>query len=488
MLGLDPSQGSTLALTPNLFFRDSGDRSIFFYFGPAKPLKPMQRHVVSVGRTQFLGEANHNVIVLLVQGCLRTTSSVTGSKAMRPQAILPDALSAVGDTPLIRLNRVPQSEGIRCNVLAKCEFFNAGGSVKDRIARRMLVSAEQDGTIIPGKSIVIEPTSGNTGIGLALACAIRGYRCIIVLPEKMSAEKVNTLRALGAEVVRTPTEAAHDDPRSNIMVARRLQQSIPDAVILDQYNNTNNPTAHWATAEEIIEAIKTGPIPVYSTSSVSLPDVSLLSVSKHASAMDDHAARPLTPESTQGFDDNAASVTSTVSSKVDVLVAGVGTGGTISGIAERLKRKDHNPSCFVLGVDPIGSTLALPATLNQLPEGNDGAYLVEGIGYDFDPNTLDKTLVDQWVKIEDEESFAFARRLIRDEGLLVGGSSGAAMNAAINWLKPGAPGWHKYGSQAGLNVVVVLPDSIRNYITKPWLVSDALPETRQADIDYNNLH
>ncbi|KIS69461.1 uncharacterized protein UMAG_02792 [Mycosarcoma maydis] len=403
---------------------------------------------------------------------------------MRPQAILPDALSAVGETPLIQLNRIPQSEGIKCNVMVKCEFFNAGGSVKDRIARRMLLQAEQDGTLIPGKSVVIEPTSGNTGIGLALACAIRGYRCIIVLPEKMSAEKVNTLRALGAEVIRTPTEAAHDDPRSNIMVARRLAKSMPNAVILDQYNNPNNPTAHWATAEEIIQAIKAGPAPPSSTSL--LHGMDSLSLTNDKEPLDSANARPLTPDSNRGADELNGS-TQTFSNKVDVFVAGVGTGGTISGIASRLKRADHNPDCFVLGVDPIGSDLALPVSLNALPEGSDGSYKVEGIGYDFDPNTLNKKVIDEWYKTEDEQSFVYARRLIKDEGILAGGSSGAAVNAAINWLKPGGAGWDKFGSKAGLNAVVVLPDSIRNYITKPWLVSEAKAERRQDEIDFDHF-
>lgn len=403
---------------------------------------------------------------------------------MRPQAILPDALSAVGETPLIQLNRIPQSEGIKCNVMVKCEYFNAGGSVKDRIARRMLLQAEQDGTLIPGKSVVIEPTSGNTGIGLALACAIRGYRCIIVLPEKMSAEKVNTLRALGAEVIRTPTEAAHDDPRSNIMVARRLAKSMPDAVILDQYNNLNNPTAHWATAEEIMEAVKAGPAPPSSTSL--LHGMGKLALDNDKEPIDSASARPLTPDSNRGSDEISGSAV-TYSDKVDVLVAGVGTGGTISGVASRLKRADHNPDCFVLGVDPIGSDLALPATLNALPEGCDGSYKVEGIGYDFDPNTLNKKVIDEWYKTEDEKSFVYARRLISEEGILAGGSSGAAVNGAINWLKPGGAGYEKFGSKTGLNAVVILPDSIRNYITKPWLVSDAKPERREAEIDFDNF-
>lgn len=233
--------------------------------------------------------------------------------------------------------------------MVKCEFFNAGGSVKDRIALKMLEEAEAQGGLISGTSIIIEPTSGNTGVGLALACAIKGYRCIIVLPEKMSAEKVTTLKALGAEVVRTPTEAAWDDPRSNIQVAKRMAAETEHAHILDQYNNPNNPLAHRTTAEEIINDLA-------ATGALSLP----------------------TPESSPRH--QAAIVAPAPNSKTDVLVAGVGTGGTISGIATRLREADHNPNLYVVGVDPVGSTLAMPASLNELPEGSNGAYKVEGIG------------------------------------------------------------------------------------------------------------
>ncbi|CEH19610.1 cystathionine beta-synthase [Ceraceosorus bombacis] len=398
-----------------------------------------------------------------------------------PNAILPSALSAVGDTPLIRLNRIPQSLDIKCNVLVKCEFFNAGGSVKDRIAGNMLMHAEAEGLLIPGKSVIVEPTSGNTGVGLALAAAIKGYRCIIVLPEKMSAEKVTTLKALGAEVVRTPTEAAHDDPRSNIMVAKRLSKEIPDAVILDQYNNPNNPLAHRHTAQEIIDAIANGIAP---------PKKPVAVATKVAS--DDKAKAGLpTPDSTPppslsgleigvGTSEPAPASVPTVvgaqeqadqSKVVDVLVAGVGTGGTISGMATRLRESDHNPDLHVVGVDPFGSTLAEPATLNTLPDGETGAYKIEGIGYDFVPNSLDKSQIQTWIKTKDEESFEFARRLIRQEGLLCGGSSGAAMAAAMRFLQQGGDGYEKYGRVQGKNVVVVLPDSIRNYITKPWLLA-----------------
>lgn len=343
----------------------------------------------------------------------------------------------------------------------------------------MLMHAEAEGILIPGKSVIVEPTSGNTGVGLALAAAIKGYRCIIVLPEKMSAEKVTTLKALGAEVVRTPTEAAHDDPRSNIMVARRLSKEIPDAVILDQYNNPNNPLAHRQTAQEIIDAIANGVAPPKQP----------VAVPSKASALETQAGLP-TPDSTPppslsgleiGVGTSEPALTSVPSvagseehvehSKlVDVLVAGVGTGGTISGMASRLRESNHNPDLHVVGVDPFGSTLAEPASLNALPDGETGAYKIEGIGYDFVPNSLDKSLIHTWLKTRDEESFDFARRLIRQEGLLCGGSSGAAMAAAMRFLQEGGEGYERYGSVQGKNVVVVLPDSIRNYITKPWLL------------------
>ncbi|UZJ55806.1 hypothetical protein CBS101457_005126 [Exobasidium rhododendri] len=360
-----------------------------------------------------------------------------------PVGVLPNALAAVGNTPLIRLNRIPGQHGIKCNVLVKCEFFNAGGSVKDRIALKMLEDAEAHGLVTPGKTVIVEPTSGNTGVGLALACAIKGYRCIIVLPEKMSAEKVTTLKALGAEVIRTPTEAAWDDPRSNISVARRMAKEVENAYILDQYNNENNPLAHRTTAQEIID------------------DLAVL-----------QSTAPMTPDSSPPH----KVLQLGHSTLVDVLVAGVGTGGTISGIASRLSQEDHNPDLYVLGVDPVGSTLAEPANLNVLEKGASSQYKIEGIGYDFDPASLDKSRVTSWIKTRDEESFDYARQLIRLEGLLCGGSSGSALAGAMRFLKQGGSGWQKYGSQRDKNVVVILPDSLRNYITKPWLVDGAMDE------------
>ncbi|ANB14196.1 cystathionine beta-synthase CYS4 [Sugiyamaella lignohabitans] len=258
----------------------------------------------------------------------------------------------------------------------------------------MVLEAEKSGRIKPGYTL-IEPTSGNTGIGLALVGAVKGYRTIITLPEKMSNEKVSVLKALGAEIVRTPTEAAWDAPESHIGVAKRLEKEIPNAVILDQYGNLDNPKAHeYGTGEEIWEQ-------------------------------------------TDG--------------KVTVLVAGAGTGGTITGIARALKK--HNPKVRVVGADPKGSILAVPESLNDSVE----SYKVEGIGYDFIPDVLDRSLVDEWIKTEDRESFLLSRRLIREEGLLVGGSSGSALAAALKVAK---------GLTKDDTVVVVLPDSVRSYLTK----------------------
>ncbi|KAI0028450.1 tryptophan synthase beta subunit-like PLP-dependent enzyme [Vararia minispora EC-137] len=342
----------------------------------------------------------------------------------RPAVVLDTVLDAVGNTPLIRLDRLAAKHGLKCNLLGKLEYMSAGGSVKDRIAKRMVEVAEKEGKLIPGHSVVIEPTSGNTGIGLAMACAIKGYTVIITLPQKMSLEKEAALRALGAEVVRTPTEAAWDSPESNIGVAARLQREIPGGIILDQYRNINNPLAHeLTTGPEIIEAVKNTP-----------------STAQHPS-----------------------------SGKVDVFVAGAGTGGTISGVAKAIK-KTHNPDCVVVGTDPVGSVLALPETLNAAT----GSYIIEGIGYDFVPDVLSREegLIDSWVKTSDAEAFAAIKELIRSEGMLVGGSCGSALAGAFAWLRTGEG--KKIAETEGKNVVVLLPDGIRNYIGKDWFLKMAL--------------
>ena len=308
---------------------------------------------------------------------------------LKASPIFDSVLDAVGRTPMVRLHKVGRETG--CTFLAKCEFFNAGGSVKDRIGRRMVLEAERSGRIKPGDTL-IEPTSGNTGIGMALAAAVKGYRMIITMPEKMSREKQVVLEALGAEIIRTPTEAAWDAPESHIGVAKQLSEIIPNSHILDQYSNPDNPAAHYdETAVEILEQTDGGVF--------------------------------------------------------DYFVAGAGTGGTLAGVGKRLK--EEAPHVRIIGVDPVGSILAGPGEVQT--------YKVEGIGYDFIPDVLDRGVVDEWVKTEDRESFLTARRLIRREGLLCGGSCGSAMWAALEVAKRVGP---------GKTFVVLLADSVRNYMTK----------------------
>ncbi|KAI4130053.1 MAG: hypothetical protein LQ347_003520 [Umbilicaria vellea] len=342
-------------------------------------------------------------------------STITQPKL--PPVVMDSIAQQIGNTPLVRLNKIPQSLGIEATVYAKLECFNAGGSVKDRIALRMIEEAERKGRIKPGDTL-IEPTSGNTGIGLALVAAVKGYKTIITLPEKMSSEKVAVLRSLNATIIRTPTQAAFDSPESHIGVARRLQKEIPNSHILDQYGNPDNPLAHeHGTAEEIWTQ-------------------------------------------TEG--------------RISAIVAGVGTGGTITGLAKGLRK--HNPDIKVIGADPYGSVLALPQSLNQTHA--DEAYKVEGIGYDFVPDVLDQHTVDKWYKTDDREAFAYARRLICEEGLLVGGSSGSAVAAMVKGVK-------ELRLTKGDVIVVVLPDSIRSYLSKfvddDWLAAnDLLPPTPPA--------
>ncbi len=316
--------------------------------------------------------------------------------------ILNTILQAIGNTPTVKLNSVGKE--LDCELYAKCEFFNAGGSVKDSIGRRMVAEAEKSGRLKPGDTI-IEPTSGNTGIGLALTAAVKGYRCIIVMPEKMSMEKQVVLEALGAEIVRTPTAAAWDDPESHIGVSKKLNKEIPNSHILDQYSNPDNPDAHYeGTAEEILADFGTD---------------------------------------------------------LDMCVMGVGTGGTITGVAKKLKEKI--PTIKIIGADPFGSILG----------GGDEIYpyQVEGIGYDFFPDVLDNNLVDEYVKTKDKDSFILARRLIKEEGLLCGGSSGSAMSAALEKAK---------NLKAGQKCLILLPDGVRNYLSKflsdEWMKENGFSE------------
>ncbi|HHL3492210.1 TPA: pyridoxal-phosphate dependent enzyme [Legionella pneumophila] len=302
--------------------------------------------------------------------------------------IYPNILATIGHTPVVKINRLGKE--LECELYAKCEFFNPGGSVKDRIGYEMVVKAEKEGRIKPGDTL-IEPTSGNTGIGIALAGAVLGYKVIITMPEKMSQEKQSVLERLGAIIYRTPTEAAYNDPDSHISLAKKLQAEIPNSHILDQYANPNNPNAHYfGTAQEIIDDF--------------------------------------------GKD-------------LHMVVAGVGTGGTITGIARRLK--EYNPAIKIIGADPEGSILGGGTEVKS--------YHVEGIGYDFFPDVLDNTLIDTYIKTNDADSFTTARRLIKEEGLLIGGSSGAAMWAALQAAK---------SLSKGQKCLVILPDSIRNYMSK----------------------
>ncbi|EDV98592.1 cystathionine beta-synthase isoform X1 [Drosophila grimshawi] len=322
------------------------------------------------------------------------------------QKITPDILSVIGCTPLVRLNSIPAKEGIQCEMYAKCEFLNPGGSVKDRIGYRMVQDAEEKGLLKPGFTI-IEPTSGNTGIGLAMACAVKGYKCIIVMPEKMSNEKVYALRALGAKIIRTPTEAAYDSPEGLIYVAQQLQRETPNSIVLDQYRNAGNPLAH--------------------------------------------------------YDGTAAEILWQLDNKVDMIVATAGTAGTISGLGRKIK--EQAPNCRIVGVDPYGSVLARPAELNK---SDVKFYEVEGIGYDFPPTVFDGNVIDVWSKIYDIDCFPMSRRLNAEEGLLCGGSSGGAMYVALQQARSLKP---------GQRCVVILPDGIRNYMTK--FVSDNWMEARE---------
>lgn len=296
-------------------------------------------------------------------------------------------LDTVGHTPLVKLSRI--SEGLNVNIFGKVEFFNPGGSVKDRIALQMIKNAEAEELLKPGGTI-IEATAGNTGAGLALVAARRGYRCIFVLPDKMSEDKVNLLKAYGAETIITPTSVPPDSPESYNGVADRLAREIPDSFRPGQFNNLENPEMHYLT---------TG------------------------------------PEIWEDLDGN-----------VDVFVAGIGSGGTISGVGKYLKEK--NPNVKIIAADPEGSILS-----GDSPK----PWKVEGIGEDFIPITFDRRVVDEFIRASDAESFSFARKLAREEGILAGGSAGTALAAAVKYAQR---------LESVKNIVVLLPDTGRNYLTK----------------------
>jgi len=306
--------------------------------------------------------------------------------------IYDNILKTIGSTPIVKLNSI--GSHLECTLFAKLELFNPGGSVKDRIALEMVECAERNGRIKPGDTL-IEATSGNTGIGLALAATVKGYKMIIVMPKKMSMEKELILKTLGAEIIRTRSEAAYDDPDSNFSIAKKLNEEIPNSHILNQWENECNPEAHYKhTAQEILDDFGTD---------------------------------------------------------LHMVVMGVGTGGTITGVGKRLKKEI--PGIKIVGADPYGSILG----------GGDEVhpYHVEGIGYDFFPKILDNSIVDEYVKVNDKDTFKIARSLIRDEGLLIGGSCGTATFAALEAAK---------SLKKGQNCLVILPDGIRNYMRK--FVSD----------------
>jgi cystathionine beta-synthase len=314
------------------------------------------------------------------------------TRTAAPTAIKDSILGAIGDTPLVRLSRI--GAGLRPQIVAKVESLNPGGSIKDRIAVALIEAAERDGSLRPGGTIV-EPTSGNTGTGLAIAARLKGYRVIAVMPDKMSKEKIDLLRAYGAEVVVAPTDVPPESPRSYYSVANRLVEEIPGAFQPNQYFNQANPQAHYeSTGPEIWE--QTG-------------------------------------------------------GQVTHLVAGVGTGGTITGSARYLR--ERNPDLVVIGADPEGS-------IYSGGEESVHPYLVEGVGEDFWPETFDRSVVDQWITVSDRDAFLTTRRLAELEGILAGGSGGLALHAALEAAKG--------IDDPNALMVVVLPDGGRSYLSKVY--------------------
>jgi len=320
----------------------------------------------------------------------------------------PTVLELVGNTPIVRLDSVGRD--VQPQLLAKLEYVNPGGSVKDRIGLAMIEKAEAEGKLKPGGTIV-EPTSGNTGVGLAIAAAKKGYRCIFVMPDKMSQEKISMLRAYGAEVVICPTAVPPDSPESYYSVSDRLAEEIPGGFKPDQYSNMSNPEAHYLqTGPEIFE--QTG-------------------------------------------------------GEIDAIVISVGTGGTISGVGRYFK--EHRPEVLIVGADPEGSVYTAQEERDVHP------YLVEGIGKDTWPKTMDPSVVDEWVRVSDRDSFLTARRLAREEGLLVGGSGGTTVWAALEIAK-------RFGPDA--RILTMIPDSGRSYMSKfyddNWMLEHGFVERRAA--------
>jgi len=327
-------------------------------------------------------------------------------------AVQETILQAIGQTPLVRLRRV--TEGLRTPIYVKMESLNPGGSVKDRVGLAMIQEAERRGWLREGGTI-IEATAGNTGVGLAMAAAVKGYRCIFVLPDKMSNEKISLLRAYGAEVVITPTGVAPDAPESYNGVADRLAREIPGAWRPNQFANMANPEIHYRT---------TGP-----------------------------------------------EIWQQSEGRVTVFVAGVGTGGTLTGVARYLR--EQNPEVKIIGADPEGSVLS---------GGSPKPWKVEGIGEDFVPKTFNSQLVDEWIRVGDAEAFHTARSLARREGLLVGGSTGTAVAAALRYARRLGPE-HL--------IVALAPDTGRNYLSKMyddrWLAENGLLLTEEPAFSIGDL-
>src|SRR5207302_3516302 len=313
-----------------------------------------------------------------------------------------------GDTPIVRLDKI--GRGVEARLIAKLDYLNPGGSVKDRIGLAMIEQAEREGKLKPGGTIV-EPTSGNTGVGLAIAAAQKGYRCIFVMPDKMSQEKISMLRGYGAEVVITPTAVEHDSPESYYSVSSRLAEEIPGGFKPDQYSNMSNPEAHYLT---------TGP-----------------------------------------------EIWEQTGGEIDAIVISVGTGGTITGVGRFFK--EHKPDVLIVGADPEGSVFTAKDERDVHP------YPVEGIGKDTWPKTMDPSVVDEWVRVSDRDSFLTARRLAREEGLLVGGSGGTTVWAALEIAK-------RFGAEA--TILTMVPDSARSYMSKffddNWMLEHGFVERRTA--------